>query len=529
MTGPTDDPFVRLQREYLDELPALLEDMRRRVADFRAGRDGAAAALHLQFHRLAGSGGSHGFPAISEVARDAELRFGGDAAGPDPERLDTAIARLTEVVRQAWLEVRPEPVGAGTLPYQPLVHDLRVRVILPPGRDRDQLVEALAITGATVDVAGPREDPVSVPAEERPDMLVIGTAAGEGDPSAIASAWTARREVRPRAVVLIETLRAVDRLRAVAAGVDAVFPGERMVEELPRYVRTMARAGAPPSSILVVDPDGDRAATITRELAQANVPVVRSPLAQPLQELLDREVPDLLVLAPPLADADAVVVSRMVRQDPRFHLLPILFLGPGSPADRVTALQAGADDYIAWPAEPDLLLQTVITRAERGRRIREMLHRDELTGLLNHGTLTAELEYSVEYARRHGGPLAFLVFDLDRFGEVNERFGQLTGDQVLLHVANVFRSSVRASDLIGRYGGEEFAMILRGGNAHGAAVVAAKLRRVLGEQAATTTEGVIIPLQVSVGWAVYPADGSTAGELAHGAMRALRREKAEQR
>jgi diguanylate cyclase (GGDEF)-like protein len=319
----------------------------------------------------------------------------------------------------------------------------------------------------------------------------------------------------------------VDRLRAVAAGVDAVFPGERMVEELPRYVRTLARAGAPPSSILVVDPDGDRAARITRELGQANVPVVRSPLAQPLQELLDREVPDLLVLAPPLTDADAVIVSRMVRQDPRFHLLPILFLGPGSPADRIAALQAGADDYVAWPAEPELLLQTVITRAERGRRVREMLHRDELTGLLNHGTLIAELEYAVEYARRHGGPLAFLVFDLDRFGEVNERFGQLIGDQVLLHVANVFRSSVRASDLIGRYGGEEFAMILRGGNAHGAAVVAAKLRRVLGEQAATTAEGVIIPLNVSVGWAVYPGDGSTAGELAHGAMRALRREKSE--
>ena len=82
----------------------------------------------------------------------------------------------------------------------------------------------------------------------------------------------------------------------------------------------------------------------------------------------------------------------------------------------------------------------MITRAERGRRLREMLLRDELTGLLNHGALMAELEYAVEYGRRHGGPLAFLVFDLDRFSEVNERFGQIVGDQVLLHVANVFRS-----------------------------------------------------------------------------------------
>jgi diguanylate cyclase (GGDEF)-like protein len=141
----------------------------------------------------------------------------------------------------------------------------------------------------------------------------------------------------------------------------------------------------------------------------------------------------------------------------------------------------------------------------------------------------AELGYAVDYSRRHGGPLTFVLFDLDRFGEVHERFGQVVGDQILLHVANVFRSSVRASDVIGRYGGEEFAMILRGAGPTGAAILATKLRRVLSEQAATTAEGVIIPLDVSIGWAAHPTDGTNAGELAHGAMRALRREKAEKR
>ena len=80
------------------------------------------------------------------------------------------------------------------------------------------------------------------PPGERPDLLVIGTAAGEGDPSAVASAWTGRA-IRPRAVVLIETLRAVDRLRAIASGVDAVVAVERMLEDLPRYARTLAQVG----------------------------------------------------------------------------------------------------------------------------------------------------------------------------------------------------------------------------------------------------------------------------------------------
>jgi diguanylate cyclase (GGDEF)-like protein len=524
-----DDPFLQLQREFLNELPALLAEIRNDIGTFRQGRGEATASLRTRFHRLAGSGGSYGFPAISEIGRETELWLATTPGSVEAPRLDAALTRLEQALAQARQQLAPrdgsDPAASSTPDFgTPQV--FRVRLILPAGRDRDRLAEALAGNGVQVDVAGTREEPAEVPPETRPDLVVIGTAAGEGDPSAIAFAWTARRDLRPRAVVLIETLRAVDRLRAVAAGVDAVFSAERMVEELPRYVRTLARIGAPPSRVLLVDPDGGRAAALGEQLKQANVHVIRSPLAQPVQELLDREVPDLLVIATPLADADACTLARTVRQDPRFHLLPILFLGQAGTADRIAALRAGADDFLPWPVDADLLLQTVIARAERGRRIREMLHRDELTGLVNHGTIMAELEHSVAYAHHYGGPLAFLVFDLDRFVEVNDRYGQSIGDRVLLHVANVFRSSVRASDIIGRYGGEEFAMILRGGNEQGAAVVGEKLRRVLGERPATTPEGLVIPVQVSVGWSVYPSDGATAGELAHGAVRELKKGKA---
>lgn len=520
MSDATEAAYRELQQEYLDELPRLFAELRADIDSFRNGEK-VVPALRTGFHRLAGSGGSYGFPEISEIARAAERFVMSDPPPAQAEKLDDAVRRLEAVLTMARARFTPMP---GAPPA-----GLRAVVVLPPSPDRDRLAEALVAVGYTVDIRARKDDPLAVTAERRADILVIGTGPGEGDPSAVASSWTSRRSTRPRAVVLIETLRAVDRLRAVAAGVDAVFPAERMVEDLPRYARTLARTGAPPSTVLLLDPDPDRAGRVAAVLEEANIRVVRSPLAKPVQELLDREIPDLLVVAPRLADADGFSVVRMVRQDPRFHLLPTVVVGSLEPGDQVEALRAGADDFVADSAPAELLLQTVITRAERGRRLREMLHRDELTGLLNHGTLMAELEYAVEYGRRHGGPLAFVVFDLDRFGEVHERFGQIVGDQVLLHVANVFRSSVRASDLIGRYGAEEFAMILRGAGATGAAVLADKLRRVLGEQAAATAEGVIIPLNVSVGWAAHPTDGTSAGELAHAAMRALRKEKAEKR
>ena len=518
MTSSFDQTMLDLQREYLSGFPERLEELRGDIAAFRALRPEAAASLKTRFHRLAGSGGSYGFPEISVVAREMELWMAAKPAPGEAPRLDDAVNRLAALFRKAQARMGSPPRGSGP-PH-------RATVILPPSRDAERLVAAIVAEGYDVRLGRLDENPADVPAGERPDLLVIGTAAGEGDPSAVASAWTGR-VARPRAVVLIETLRAVDRLRAIASGVDAVVVLERMLEDLPRYARTLAQTGAPPSTVLLVEHDADRAADVTRVLEEANIRVVRCALAQAVQELLDREVPDLMLLATRLPDGDGATVARITRDDPRFRMLPIVFTGPDDVAERVAALQSGAEDYVPSPPIAELLLQTVIVRAERGRRLRELVVRDSLTGLLNHATLLAELEYAVDYGRRHGGSLSLLVFDLDRFHEVNERFGHLVGDQVLRHVANVFRSSVRASDLIGRFGGEEFAMVLRGVGAEGAAVVAGKLRLVLGEQSATTAEGVIIPLHVSVGWACFPASGTSAGELVHSAVRAMQREKAE--
>jgi diguanylate cyclase (GGDEF)-like protein len=518
MTEPVDQAFLELQREYLSELPDRLAEIRADIGAFRAGSGEAAGSLKMRFHRLAGSGGSYGFPEISQIARAQEQWIATGPRTTDTGRLDEALEQLAAAHRRLMATVG----GPGAEPAP----KLRARLILPSNPQHDQLAEALRLEGFQVAPVESSEHPAAQGAEPL-DLLVISIAAGQGDPSALASTWTRGPGPRPRAVVLIETVRAVNRLRAIAAGVDAVFPVERMAEDLPRYARTLARSGPPPRVALLVESDADRAAAVSGQLEQASIRVVRCHLSQSVQEIVEREVPDLLLLAVHLPDGRGDAVARMLRQDSRFRLLPILFLGPGTVEDQIAALRAGADDFLPFPTPPALLLETIVVRTERSRRLRESLHRDHLTGLLNQATLLGELDHAVDHARRHGGVLAFVVFDLDRFHEVNERFGSQVGDQVLLHVANVFRSNVRASDVIGRYGGEEFAMVLPGVNAEGAAVLAAKLRRLLGEQSASTEEGVIIPLHVSVGWSCFPANGTAAGELTHAAVRALQKDKNE--
>ena len=93
-----DDPILALQREYLAELPAMLLDIRGEIDRFRRGEQAIAVSLKTHFHRLAGSGGSYGFPAISTVARETEQWLGTSPSPAEAPRLDAAVNRLEELV-----------------------------------------------------------------------------------------------------------------------------------------------------------------------------------------------------------------------------------------------------------------------------------------------------------------------------------------------------------------------------------------------------------------------------------------------
>lgn len=144
------------------------------------------------------------------------------------------------------------------------------------------------------------------------------------------------------------------------------------------------------------------------------------------------------------------------------------------------------------------VLQPVIHSLLREEELIERSHRDGLTGLYNHIHLKESLQRELARSRRYGKQLSLLMLDLDYFKAVNDTYGHLAGDDVLRTVADILSDNTRQQDIVGRYGGEEFIVILPETDRAGAERMAERIRLAV-ETATTTTEGGEIHITVSIG------------------------------
>jgi diguanylate cyclase (GGDEF)-like protein len=162
--------------------------------------------------------------------------------------------------------------------------------------------------------------------------------------------------------------------------------------------------------------------------------------------------------------------------------LPIVYLSTETDLGcQLSALRMGGDDFLTKPLTDPHLVAAVEIRAQRNRDLRALMTRDSLTELLNHVALKDRLAVELARSQRKGDKLAFVMLDIDEFKRVNDRFGHLAGDRVLRILAELLRQRVRMSDTVGRYGGEEFGIILPDCSIEDAARVIDKLRESFGD------------------------------------------------
>ena len=252
------------------------------------------------------------------------------------------------------------------------------------------------------------------------------------------------------------------RLEAARSGGDAYFVKPVNVGRLVDRLDVMtARRPSAPFRILIIDDDpllADFHATVLLQ-AGMKTAVVTNP-----EEALERMAefrPELILMDVYMPGCSGVELAKLIRQDEIYIDIPIVFLSSETDIDRqLAAMGRGGDDFLTKPIQPAHLIASVTLRADRYRTLRSFMLYDGLTGLLNHTRTKEQLDVEVSRVFRQKAELSFALIDIDHFKSVNDTYGHPVGDRVLKSLSRLLKQRLRTTDIVGRFGGEEFAVIL---------------------------------------------------------------------
>jgi diguanylate cyclase (GGDEF)-like protein len=451
--------------------------------------------LYRVFHSIKGTAGSFGLDDISsQGASGEEIILAYRALDEDARPLSAAAtaaemeALLAKVEAMAANALNSESQTQAGQPAFDLAADggadgqPKKRVYMCD--DDETAAESTALQLAcfgygVVNFANPEALKAAVLAN--PPDAVIMDIVFPGSPNAGTEIVTGLRRdcPKPPPVIFVSSRRDFDaRLRSVVAGGQAYFTKPAKAIDLVECLDNLTSRREPdPFRILVVDDEPEVAEyhSLILEEAGMTTRLLHEP-AGILEALADFR-PDLVLMDMYMPQCTGRDLSRVIRQIPDFISLPIVFLSSETnKVAQVSALRVGAEAFLTKPIQPEDLISAVAIRAERMRTLRSLMVKDGLTGLVNHTYLTQHLDTAVAQAKRDGSRVCLVMIDVDLFKGVNDTYGHPAGDQVLVGLARLFQQRLRATDLIGRYGGEEFAIVMQNASLKEALTIMNQLR-----------------------------------------------------
>lgn len=215
--------------------------------------------------------------------------------------------------------------------------------------------------------------------------------------------------------------------------------------------------------VLVVDDDPDLRMLADMQLGEG-FDVIQACNGEECVEKALAETPDVILLDMMMPGMNGAEVLTALSEEATTKDIPVIFLSAlGTTEDKVRGLEGGAVDYIAKPAEPKELVARVGAAARtkaRQEQLRMTATADALTRLPDRASFESRLAQEISRSERSGSPLSILLIDIDRLDAINEERGRDGGDRLLNQISESLRKTLRTADVLYRYGGDEFAVIL---------------------------------------------------------------------
>ena len=460
--------------------------------------------LQESIRRLIAVAERDGYPKVAELASIVEVMLGPVAQGEEP-----FTAEFHEIVRDYLKALRrlsrEQPARAAPAAESDERETPKVLLLEPSWSLAQDLRHQIGHFGYAVRVALDLPELLKALEEEAPHHAVMVDVPPE-QLAELAQQIVQRSARRLPLIVLAEEGDLESRLQAVRAGADAYlvkpFDLHELIDQLDRLGAHVSRE---PLHIVVVEDSATQATYYSAILNKAGMvtTVVNDPIR--ILDVLSDNAADLVLMDMYMPRCNGMELAKVIRQVPRFASIPIVYLSSETEIDRqLDAMSLGGDDFLTKPINPTHLIRSVAIRAERARTLRSFMLTDNLTGLLNHTRIKEQLYTEVARAARNGDVLSFAMLDIDHFKSINDTYGHHVGDRVIKTLARVLQQRLRRSDYIGRYGGEEFAVILPDADLHEACRILDEVRETFGEIRQPSDAGEFT-VTFSGGVASYPA------------------------
>ena len=258
------------------------------------------------------------------------------------------------------------------------------------------------------------------------------------------------------------------------------------------------------AKILVCDDDESILEVVKTILLAEDYDVRTASNGKEAIEAFKEETPDLIILDVSMPGMTGFEVLDRIKPYFGGKYTPVIFMTASIKIDhKLKALHGGAVDYLIKPVSPEELtarIKNFLDLKDKHDKLKEEATFDWMTGVLNKAYFLRQAEEELEKSLRNKFPLAFMLTDIDGLKEINDTLGHLAGDRVIRESANRLKRFVRKIDLIGRFGGDEFMVMLSYKNERQARVVAERLAKSMGKPIVFEGNKINVTFSVGIAW-----------------------------
>lgn len=450
-----------IQQNYLARLPDELRQLTTLADQLQGDQEtdkSILKALAQGLHKLAGSGGSFGLNALSAETRVLEVKVSSWLQGAgtvDPGELSSLRERLQGLKS---LLGQQQTMGPSTLPESDqMLETNRIGCLHTEDSTVVALVSQMESFGFQIGWLNENSAVLNEGSKE-PHIILVDM--DQAWPPSLTSPESRYKH-------FLIGLSAQDdfeiRKTVVQSGLhEFCHKSIDATELVSRIEKLLSRATAPPVRVLVIDDDEALTQLYKATLTAAGMEVDILDDPSNVMAKLERFRPELVLMDLQMPEVSGIELASIIRLHDQWSTLPIVFLSSetnlNTQASAMTT--AYADDFLTKPVPEVSLTATVRSRVSRSRQLRELMMTDGLTGLMTHASIKEALRFELSRARRRGCPVSVAMLDLDHFKRVNDDFGHAAGDKVIAALAAQIRRAFRVGDMKGRYGGEEFLVVL---------------------------------------------------------------------